>query len=745
MFLRKLLLPILVFITGLGYSQNTRLKYANRMYENEAYYFAANGYEDVLERGKDSSQVADALADSYYRSDNLEKAIEWYEFKQNKSSLTEEELTRLALLYRKAGKYSESNEAFSDLTTISSGSFANEQVIGTENLNELLIDDNSFSVKTLDANESASEIGVCYLDSNNVVLATNKRNRFASKHLFSWTGDYFYDLYKAEVKNDGQLGKLKRLKSNLSSKFHDGPAFYSSSNQMFYFTRNNVDGKKRKSDTDGKTLLKIYACAYDGLKFGEPKELSINNDEYSTAHPTVSEDGKYLIFASDRPGGYGGMDLYYVELDESGLPKDVVVNLGNKINTSRNEVFPFLNSKNNILMFSSDGHYGLGGLDIFCAELSENNSVNTIQNLGVPINSKSDDFGFVNNKNQTKGYFSSNRSGGAGSDDIYYFNQFRALGNHLFLEGILVDQNTNDPIEGGYVYLYDHQSEIIDSALSRSNGYYSFSIEKPQETLKLIGDKAGYASVEDYQKIVKETNRYKKDLYLTPVAKYSFFGMVRDSKTSEVLNDVQVVLINNETSEVYDTITTSGSHEFQTDSILGLLGADIDYTFKYSKNGYVSKSVKKSDILDQTSMRIPVSETLTPIVEGVTDLNDVIEINPIYFDLNKYNIRPDAAVELDKVYDLMVENPNLVIELRSHTDSRGSSSSNMRLSDKRAKSSANYLISKGIPENRIKGKGFGESRLKIKDSEINKANSENEKERLHQLNRRTEFIVVKAK
>lgn len=746
MILRTFFLLILVlFVQGVGYSQNSRLKYAKELYENDAYYYAASAYEDVLERGIDSMLVVTEIADSYYRSDNLNKALEWYEFKKSRSNLNSEELTRLALLYRKSGNYNQSSTTIEELASLSDNLFVQEQMNREEEIETLLVDNKTFEIKELEINQPVSEIGVSYFDSTSVILARNKRNRFSSKQIFSWTGDYFYDLYKADIQENGQLGKTKKLKSNLKNKYHDGPACYSSTFQSFYFTRNNTKGRKKLVNEEGKTLLKIYMCSYDGSKIGEPQELNINGDGYSTAHPTISADGKYLIFASDRPGGFGGMDLYTVELDSKGLPKGDVTNLGAKVNTSRNEVFPYLNSKNNILLFSSDGLLGLGGLDIFCAELSGNTSVNTVQNLGTPINSQLDDFGFINNENQTNGYFCSNRLGGSGSDDIYYFDQFKTLGNRLFIEGLLVDQNTNEFIEGGYVYLFDHEGGKLDSTRSIAGGYYSFSVEKPQSTLRLIGNKIGYSSAENTLEIVKETNSYKNDLFLTPMTNYSFFGLIRDSKSNEILDDVRIILINNETSEVFDTITTFGGAEYKTDFISEVMGAGIDYTFKYSKSGYVSKSVNVNDVLDVRNKEIAVNGLLTPIVEGVTDLNDVVEIKPIYFDYGKYDIRPEAAQELDKVYHIMMDNPNLVIELRSHTDSRGTSSSNMLLSDRRAKSSANYLVSKGIPENRIKGKGFGESLLKVKDSEVNKASTTEEKERLHQLNRRTEFIIVKQR
>ena len=376
----------------------------------------------------------------------------------------------------------------------------------------------------------------------------------------------------------------------------------------------------------------------NGEKWGDALPFTFNSSEYSSGHPSVSTDGKTVYFTSDMPGGKGGTDLYKITRN-SDNSWSAPQNLGDTINTEGNEMFPFYH-ESGILYFASNGHVGLGGLDIFYVDLHKKHRV---QNMGFPLNDRFDDFGLILNEKQTGGFFSSNRQGGKGFDDIYGLTITKPLIVKKLIAGLT--KNTNNKIVPlAKVSLYNEQMQMVDSIQSDSMGYYSFSVD-PDLEFKLTG--------------TKEKHLPGKN--------------TASSKTDQ------------------DTV--------KTDLVLNELAVG-------------------------------------------TDLGKILKINPIYFDYNKFFIRPDAAVELDKIVAIMNEYPTLQIELGSHTDCRGNVNYNSKLSDKRAKSSAEYIRARISNPTRIYGKGFGESKL------VNKCECEGARkvpctEEEHQQNRRTEFVIVK--
>jgi outer membrane protein OmpA-like peptidoglycan-associated protein len=739
-------LIIFLFAPFISFSQVSRLKYANRMYESKAYYYASEGFEDVLARNIDSMYIAPKIADSYDKIGNAKKAVKWYTYIKNNGQLTQNQQIRLALLERELGNYQEADKLLSDfIRKYGENSIAREILSSKVTIDDLKKGKKQFDLKMLDVNTPSSDICASYFDDSNVLFSCSKRRSRVVMRLHAWTGNYFYDNFKAPIDSDGNIGKATILKKEAKTKFHDGPVVYSAKTGRVYFTRNNYISGKKELDSTRSMRLTILCAKIEGRKFVDIQELSINENVFSNAHPFITPDGSRMYFSSDRPGGYGGMDIYYVDLDQNGLPKGEAVNMGEMINTSQHEVFPSYNSEENLLFFSSEGHFGLGGLDIYVAKLSEKGKAIKIENLASPINSEYDDFFFVSDEKQTKGYFTSNRYGGKGDDDIYAFKQYFPIKNSAILKGNTKDLLTDENLSESMVYLVNKEGTILDSTLTDPEGNFEMLLENVNDDFSLLAKKNNYIDASKTVPFVPDQFEYEEQLKLMPRLDYFYSGVVDEEGTNAPLAGVKVTVTDNKTHTPFATLTTNGEGKFRTGYLPYEYNNQVSYSFKLEKEGYLSSTISDNQTLAMKSELVVNGNLpllLTKIKIG-TDLNEILHLEPIYFDFNKWNIRPDAAIELDKVVAYMKENPTIVIELGSHTDSRGSAASNMILSDKRAKSSAAYIISKGISKDRIYGKGYGESRLKVSDAEINKATTAEEKERLHQLNRRTEFIIVK--
>lgn len=741
-------ISLLFFLAFTSHSQTGRLKYAEKMYDQKAYYFASEAYEDVLARKTDSSTVAIKIADSYDKLGNVQKAASWYRYLKRKDKIEKEGLLRLALLEHQLGNYDQSKTLLSSYSSKYGESEVVENILNADvSIDELNKDKGWFSVKRQAVNTEYSEMGTSFISENEVLFSSSKGKGGIVNRVDSWTGDAYYNIYKAQVAEDGNLSDVKQMKAEAKTRFHDGIIAYNEKTGYVYFTRNNFIDGKTGMDKDKVIHLKLYRAKLDGNKFKNVVELGVNDDSYSTAHPSISKDGKTLYFSSNRPGGYGGMDIYSVKLDASGLPIGTPVNLGAKVNTPKDEVFSHYNSKYNLLFFSSNGHFGLGGLDVFVARLDGEGKAKNIENLGTPINSPLDDFSYMSDENQTKGYFSSNRQGGKGSDDIYGFDQHVVIANGAVLKGKVKNLLTEAGVEGAMIYLADKDGNLMDSIQSNQDGAYEMALDGVENDFLVIIEKNGYVEFKEEVKYDREKDEYHKDLEILPNLDYHFTGLIKDRASKENLEGVKITFYDrNKDSEEFDAVLTGTDGTFKTKTIPYEYNDHVNYEIKLEKDGYVTKNVALGDILSKKEA-MNVSEYLsldmTKIEVGKTDLHEVVEINDIHFDFNKSDIRPDAAKELDKVVKVMQDNPGMVIELRAYTDQRGNKDYNLKLSDRRAKSSAQYIISRGIAKDRVRGKGYGAASPIYTEAEIAKETSEEAREALYEKNRRTEFIIVK--
>ena len=623
-----------------GFAQNSRLNNANKKYDKYAYIDAIAVYEKVADKGYKSVNLFEKLGNAYYFNGELDKAEKWYrELFALNQAVDPEYYFRYSQALKSVGKYDEADKMLQMFSQKTNDPIGKELLANPDYIQRLSKDSGRYQVENSGTNSKYSDYGSAFYGED-VVFASARDTGGVFQRKHKWTNQYFTKLYTARIAAEGFLDPAVKFSSSIDTRFHESTPVFTKDGNTMYFTRNNYnDGKKGKS-SDRIIKLKIYKASLVNGKWDDIKELPFNNNNYSVAHPALSPDEKTLYFSSDMPGTSGASDIYKVAINSDGTygkPK----NLGKTINTTGRESFPFVSLKNE-LYFASDGHLGIGGLDVFKSKMNADGSFSAPENLGSPVNSPKDDFAYIVDTRAQMGYFSSNREGGMGSDDIYKFRELRC---DQILKGTITDKESGLPLLNAKVTLFDSNMKEMGSRMTDSNGHYTF------ETIDC--DKRYYVRAEntDY-----------------------------------------------ETKEVNVTIP--------------------------AKSG-------------ETVVDIALEKRVIPIEVG-TDLAKVLDIEIIYFDLDKWNIRPDAAVDLQKVIAVMKEHPTMVVDIRSHTDSRQTHQYNERLSDRRAKSTLEYMVKNGIERNRLTAKGYGETRL-VNGCSDGVPCSEAE----HQKNRRSEFIVIK--
>lgn len=582
----------------------------------------------------------------------------------------------------------------------------------------------------LDINTKREEFGVSYYN-DNIVFASSKDNNGVLERKWSWTRFPFLNLYEAHPTEEHQLDGLTKFNKDVNKKYHEGPASFSKDGNLMVFSRNYYDVNRK----DDKVRIKmLYAVKNEDGKWGEFQEFKFNSPTYSVGQPALTEDGKTLYFASDMPGGFGKTDLYKVT--RNGDSWSDPVNLGDKINTEGREMFPFIH-RDGLLFFASDGHVGLGGLDVFIAQASDKR-ISEPKNLGAPVNDRYDDFALVIDPMQQMGYLSSNRPGGKGSDDIYSVKlKFPfTLAKEVKL---ITKNNYGELLEDVDVTITNGRSEEILNEKIENESSTIFLVDNSSvEDYKITGVKDDYVLTTEYYALDNTEETPNEVELVLQKKEFRLVGNVTDKNSNTPLNNVKVVLVNNDnnTGETYSTDATGG---FAAVLEKAKLNQTANYTVKLSKEGYLDNEFQYKAKLDKYGDYIIPTELLAMI--NLNDI-DIVEINAIYFDLDKSNIRPDAAKELDKIVGLLNKYPDLEIELGSHTDCRAPMYYNDALSARRAASSANYIKKRITKPERVYGKGYGENKL-LNDCACEPSNESSCSKDAHQKNRRTEFKIIK--
>jgi len=700
--------------------------------------FNAYSYEKAIKRYEalsvKNTDVSRKLAESYQKTGNTAKAEQYLASVANASDATSSDIYNYFYALRQNGKYEESETWIKKYQAINSSD--SRAKLYTSNLGaytKLTKDEGRFVVKNLAINTEEQDFGSA-ITNGKVVFASTRAGSGSIVRTWNWNNLHFLNLYEAKKGADYELSDIKIFNKKINDKYHEGPAVFTADGKWMAFTRDNYDAKSK----DGVVKLETYYSEFKDDKWQKEIPFPFNNKEYSVGHPSITEDGKTLYFTSDMPGGIGGTDIYKSTRGDDGKWTSPE-NLGSKINTEGNEMFPFIH-KTNVLFYSSDGQIGLGGLDVFAVQVKES-GFSKVVNLGSPVNTEKDDFAFILDNEEKGGYFSSNRVGGKGDDDIYSYNLLKPLIFGKQIKGTALDVEGN-MLANTVVNLFGADGKVVQTATTSDNGTYSFEVETPED-YKLSGKKDKYFDGKNHADVTK-LDVVVADVILEKDPGFSLLALISDNKTKEPLEGV-TMKITDAAGKLVEYVTPS-SGDYRTALPGKKLGDNINYKISLSKPGYLSKTVEFTKTLSKPG-EVKVNEAIDLSMgkmELGTDIGKLINVNPIYFDVNKFNIRKDAAVELDKIVRAMQEYPGMVIELGSHTDCRAPLAYNASLSDKRAKSSAAYVISKGIPIDRIYGKGFGESKLIngcACEGKVKSTCSDEE----HQANRRTEFIIVKLK
>ena len=669
------------------------------------------------------------LAEAYIKQNNFVKAEEAYVNLMQSNKTTSEDLFNYAYVLRRNGKYADTDTWMKKFQTQAPDDIrAKNYVTKASQLAKIQKDEGRYNITHLSINTEQQDFGTSYYK-DKIVFASTRSRAKGIKRTYNWNDLPFLDLYIANT-DKVQLSEINQFKKSLNDKMHEGPASFSKDGKFMAYTRNNY---KDKSSKESINLEIFFAVKFDDGEWSEPKPFKLNNKEYSVGHPHLTSDGKTMYFVSDMPGGYGGTDIYKIsKIDDNlwGEPENLV-----NINTEVSEMFPFFHEQQKTLFFASNGHLGLGGLDVFLAP--EVGGYNTIVNAGFPLNSKADDFALIVDEKMKNGYFSSNRETGKGDDDIY---SFQFLKPFLFckpLKGVAEDKEEN-LLSETMVYLIDSENIVIDSILTAEDGLYEFCVEE-NKIYGLRGTKEKYFDGKNTVDSNTDKDVIYADVVLEKDPGLSLLCLVKEKQSGMPLEGVDVKITNN-MKGASENIQTSKSGDFVRPLKENKLNDRISYNLVFEKEGYLSKTITYNKLLDKEG-QYKIIEELDKMDVGM-DLSKFIEINPIYFDYNKYFIRDDAAIELDKIVKVMNENPGMYVELGSHTDCRGTEGYNEKLSDRRAKASAKYIKSKITKPERINGKGYGESQLINHCACEGRVKSKCSDEE-HQANRRTEFRITK--
>jgi peptidoglycan-associated lipoprotein len=610
-------------------SAQTNLELANEAFNAKEYAAALPLFEKVLKKPEKKTDLADIkfkVAECYRYNGKPDEAIDWYNQAKAEGYANPNYLFHQANIYLKQGKYEQAQKKFENFLEAQPNDKDATRLLN--NCKYALTTAQDSSLYTF---KNEKELNTIYSDYaaaplKYLLVFTSSRISEKGEAVYSYDGQGFSDLYQAAYyKEDKTWSKAKKLEP-ISAAGNDGVLSYCEKTKTVYFTRCN-DGKGKNN------YCRIFEASYDDATniFETPKPIALSfQQKGDMEQPAIATNGDKLWFASRMEGGNGGSDLWYMRKEGDSWSEPV--NAGTVINTEFDEMFPVL--RDSVLYYSSEGNIGYGGLDLYYATLS-NGSWTKPVNLKAPFNSSGDDFFIVYNSDNKSGYFSSNRSGGAGSDDIYSF--FLTPVN-ILVKGRISDMETSQPIAGAVVVL-SAADGTSDTTTTNANGEYLFNLDKDKD-------------------------------YKINVLNPGYFGDSRKLSTQGV----------------------KASKEYSKAN-----GQNYDFAIK----------------------RIPKEE---------------IKIDNIYYDYDSYNLREESKPSLDKLVKLLEDTPGALVQINSHTDERGKFDYNLTLSENRAKSVVEYLISKGISAGRLSSKGFSSSQPVVK-------NAKTEEE--HQMNRRTTFQVLK--
>ncbi len=624
--MKKIYLLLLIIIAGSFQvnAQTDATKKADKLYEQLRYVDAAKAYEKLIKKGERTQHVYTNLANSYFFNSEFKSAEQFYK-RATKKSPQAETLYRYAQTLKANQKYDLSNTIMNQFAGVApSDDRAKEFKANPNYLADITGMNPSYTTEALGLNGEASDFAAQKIG-DKIYFASARNN---SRGNYGWNKQPYLDIYEAKVDESGMPGEGKLLGGDVNTKYHEGTLDITPDGKYMFFTRVDYIGGDYEKATDGESKLNIYRAVKAGGEWRDVRTTSLESQEYGVGHPSITADGKTIYFASEAPGGQGGSDIYKATLKSGKISNPV--NLGPTVNTTGDDSFPHVAS-DGTLYFASNGHLGLGGLDVFKYKDG------TVTNLGAPVNSAMDDFAFTYSEETGKGFVSSNRKGGKGSDDVYGVTLIEIC--EVMVTVTAIDAQTNQPIPGAIVSLNDADGNSLPSQTTDSEGKAMF--------------------------------------------------------------------------------TTECNKEFMA---------------RGAKDQYESGQAELTVAEEATAM---VTVNMEPIVPDPVVVDEKILLNMIYFDLDKSNIRPDAALELDRLVSFMKKYPELEVMAETYADVRGPDAYNLSLTQRRSESIVAYVVSQGVNASRLTAVGRGEANPVVDCS--GRRCTEDE----YALSRRSEFTITK--
>lgn len=652
---------IVTFVVTLVFSVNAMAQKnfaveADNSFSNKQYFNAIELYKKAYTKAKkkeDKAYIIFKIAECYRLTGDSKQAEAWY-VKSIKANYTDPKAKLYLADAKKAQeKYNEALIEYQNYQTDAPSDPRGENgVKSCELATKWKENPTRYKVENLALiNSKDPDFAPTYADKKyNRLYFTSMRPGVTGGALDGTLGEYYSDIFETQQDKNGRWSTPTPVPPPVNTNDNEGLSTMTKKGNLMVFTR-------CLSEKGSTSLNQLYSATKKGTLWSEPEKLNFCNDTNKFASPALSSGGTILIFSSDMPGGQGENDLWITNYNKKEKKWDNPVNLGPTINTAGNEVFPFLHD-DGTLYFSSDGHLGMGGLDIFKAEKKGKGEWVNITNLRYPLNSAGDDFGIIFEGAKERGYLSSNREGTKGADDLWSF----VLPPLLFtVTGTVTDCKFKDPIEGVVVKLVGSDGSSVETKTD-GEGKYKFA------------------------------ENGKTARYINPNVSYEI------------------------TTQVGNNVVT-----------------------KKAELGFVNSSAK----LKVTTVGVEEAKTFKGLNFCLVPIEKEIRFPDVLYDLGQSTLRAESQDSLNFLYNTLVDNPTFVIELSAHTDSRGGDADNLKLSDARAKSCFDYLVSKGIPAERMVPKGYGKRRLLVTDKEINAMGTKEEKEAAHQRNRRTVFSVLR--
>lgn len=711
----KIFASIIIYIvcSTVVYAQKLQIRVAERHYNNYEFASAVDIYEKIATKENSNKFVMERLVDCYKKLNDPERSAKWLSRLVELDEVDFKYYQWYAEALASHSRYAEAVLFLEKYNKSASDQRVSHLIEKYKNIHTFYRDSAFYKIEKVVFNSSQSDFSPMFYGDYLVFCSSRDKNS-VFQDIFPWNKTIFIDLFL--WKNDSL--EVEVFNKDFNTRLHEGPLTFNVAQDTIYFTRNSYYKNKRQNSSDGINKLNIYYATLKNGKWSKEKPFEFNNPEYSMGHPALNKEGE-LFFVSDMPGGYGGTDIYYTKrVDGKWIDP---INLGPEINTSKNEMFPFVDDEGN-LYFASDGHPGLGGLDLFVSKKNMD-KYRSPKNLGYPLNSPKDDFGLI--VRSSAGYFSSNRGEVSDDDNIFRFRIDRT-------KPIIIAA-----IDDKGQILHDFSLSVLDSIgnyriaeVVKDPGTRPFTLEYEAQ-YEMAASKKGYTS---------NNFTFTKELFWEIIPhdtlKIMLKELPKEKRIKVDLIDEKKKRIDDGIVEIKDMLTMDVKrHTFTKKSMLDVvLLTSAGKEIRGSKKGYETKAVRYTEQdLDSLKDGTVVVIQLTPSILFDSDaVGELVELN-IMYDYNKHNIRPDAARELDKLVEYLKRYTKVKVELGSHTDARGRAEYNLTLSQKRAESAAEYVISKGIDPSRIISLGYGKEDLKIKDAKTEKE---------HQQNRRTTVKIL---